>query len=148
MRESNDLEKNARMTAEIHALGDYNSFSRPKSSSVRIFCFFDCFLSAFLKILTSSCVPLFEPGYYLCSFLFPLVLQVLPLRTVLLDPSVNNFPRSKTRTELMKRIKLSAAPHPSYDLVRLIHNDTVFFFICVGHCKLSPLHSDNFSRNN
>eukprot|EP01032_Pedospumella_encystans_P007996 gene7996-9531_t len=74
MRESNDLEKNARMTAEIHALGDYNSFSRPKSSSV------------------------------------------LPLRTVLLDPSVNNFPRSKTRTELMKRIKLSAAPHPSYDL--------------------------------
>ncbi len=41
--------------------------------------------------------------------------SVLPLRTVLLDPSVNNFPRSKTRTELMKRIKLSAAPHPSYD---------------------------------
>ena len=38
MRESNDLEKNARMTAEIHALGDYNSFSRPKSSSVSTFC--------------------------------------------------------------------------------------------------------------
>ena len=40
MRESNDLEKNARMTAEIHALGDYNSFSRPKSSSVSTFCSF------------------------------------------------------------------------------------------------------------
>lgn len=41
----------------------------------------------------------------------------MPLRTVLLDPSVNNFPRSRTRTELMKRIKLSCEPHPSYDLV-------------------------------
>jgi hypothetical protein len=39
MRESNDLEKNNRMTAEIHALGEYNSFSRPKSSSVNFVSF-------------------------------------------------------------------------------------------------------------
>jgi hypothetical protein len=40
MRESNDMEKNNRMTAEIHALGEYNAFSRPKASSVRHFPFF------------------------------------------------------------------------------------------------------------
>ena len=34
MRETNDRAKNERMTAEIHALGDYNAFSRPKTSSV------------------------------------------------------------------------------------------------------------------
>ncbi len=33
-----------------------------------------------------------------------------------LDPNVNNFPRSKTRTELLKRIKVTCTPHPSYDL--------------------------------
>jgi hypothetical protein len=44
-------------------------------------------------------------------------MQVVPLRTVFLDPAVNNFPKSRTRTELMKRIKLSGEPHPSYDLV-------------------------------
>lgn len=42
--------------------------------------------------------------------------QTIPLRTVLLDPEVNNFPRSRTRTELMKRLKASYMPHPSYDL--------------------------------
>ena len=42
---------------------------------------------------------------------------VAPLRSVLLDPSVNNFPKSKTRTELTRRIKTSGMPHPSYDLV-------------------------------
>jgi len=56
--------------------------------------------------------------FLLRSFFFSSRAQVVPLRTVMLDPNVNNFPRSKTRTELMKRIKLSAAPHPSYDLVR------------------------------
>ena len=35
MRETNDVEKNNRMTQEIRALGEYNSYSRPKSSSVR-----------------------------------------------------------------------------------------------------------------
>lgn len=39
-----------------------------------------------------------------------------PLRTMLLDPEVNNFPRSRTRSELMKRIRAAAIPHPSYDL--------------------------------
>jgi hypothetical protein len=42
--------------------------------------------------------------------------QEHPLRTVLLDPDVNNIPPCKTRTELMKKIKISGAPHPSYDL--------------------------------
>jgi hypothetical protein len=40
----------------------------------------------------------------------------LPLRSVLLDPSVNNFPKSKTRSELLKKIRVTSAPHPSYDL--------------------------------
>jgi len=40
----------------------------------------------------------------------------LPLRSVLLDPTVNNFPPSKTRSELMKKIRVTSAPHPSYDL--------------------------------
>lgn len=104
MRETNDRAKNERMTAEIHALGEYNAFSRPKTSSVS--------------------KPLFL--YQTFSFISPYNMkplhlyydtQTMPLRTVLLDPSVNNFPRSRTRTELMKRIKLSCEPHPSYDLV-------------------------------
>jgi hypothetical protein len=40
----------------------------------------------------------------------------LPLRSVLLDPAVNNFPPSKTRTELLKKVRVTSAPHPSYDL--------------------------------
>lgn len=50
------------------------------------------------------------------AFSRPRASSTLPLRSVLLDPAINNFPPSKTRTELMKRIKLTAAPHPSYDL--------------------------------
>lgn len=34
MRETSDMEKNNRMNKEIHALGGYNSYSRPKTSSV------------------------------------------------------------------------------------------------------------------
>lgn len=41
----------------------------------------------------------------------------VPLRTVFLDNEVNNFPRSRTRTELMRKIRASGVPHPSYDLV-------------------------------
>ncbi len=40
----------------------------------------------------------------------------LPLRSVFLDPSINNFPPSKTRSELIKKIRVTSAPHPSYDL--------------------------------
>ena len=40
----------------------------------------------------------------------------MPLRSVLLDPAVNNFPRCKTASELHRRIKASGTPHPSYDL--------------------------------
>lgn len=42
--------------------------------------------------------------------------MAMPLRSVLLDPTVNNFPPSRTRSELMQKIRLTAAPHPSYDL--------------------------------
>ena len=47
------------------------------------------------------------------------VSQDIPLRTVFLDPKVNNFAKSKTRTELMKKINSIHIPHPSYDLVSL-----------------------------
>jgi len=46
----------------------------------------------------------------------PLPSVTMPLRTSFLDPDVNNFIRSKTRTELMQRIFTAAAPHPSYDV--------------------------------
>jgi len=39
-----------------------------------------------------------------------------PLRSVMLDPQINNFPPSRTRSELMKRIKSTCAPHPSFDI--------------------------------
>lgn len=74
LREKSDHTKNMTDMREIHALGDYNAFSRPRPS------------------------------------------QDLPLRSVLLDPKVNNFPKSKTRSELMKKIRVTSAPHPSYDL--------------------------------
>lgn len=50
------------------------------------------------------------------AFSRPRVSAVAPLRSVLLDPEVNNFPKSRTRTELMKRIRYANMPHPSYDL--------------------------------
>ena len=40
----------------------------------------------------------------------------VPLRSCLLDPEVNNFPLSKTRSELMKRIRYRSIPHSSYDV--------------------------------
>lgn len=54
------------------------------------------------------------------AFSRPRPSQVLPLRSVLLDPHINNFPPSKTQTELFKKIKVTGAPHPSYDLVYCI----------------------------
>jgi len=51
------------------------------------------------------------------AFSRPRVSTTAALRSVFLDPEVNNFPPSKTRSELMKKIKVSGAPHPSYDLV-------------------------------
>lgn len=39
-----------------------------------------------------------------------------PLRSALLDPETNNFAPSKTRSELMKKIKQSGLPHSSYDI--------------------------------
>lgn len=52
------------------------------------------------------------------AFSRPVPSLTQPLRSVFLDPEVNNFPRSRTRTELMKRIKMSGTPHPSFDLDR------------------------------
>ena len=56
LREKSDHTKNMTDMREIHALGDYNAFSRPRPS------------------------------------------QDLPLRSVLLDPKVNNFPKSKSES--------------------------------------------------
>lgn len=50
------------------------------------------------------------------AFSRPRPSSVAPLRSVLLDPEVNNFPKSRTRSELMKRIRYANMPHPSYDL--------------------------------
>lgn len=50
------------------------------------------------------------------AFSRPRPSTVAPLRSAFLDPEVNNFPKSRTRTELMKRIRYASMPHPSYDL--------------------------------
>lgn len=50
------------------------------------------------------------------AFSRPRPSQAQPLRSVFLDPEINNFPPSRTRSELLKRIKISGTPHPSYDL--------------------------------
>ena len=62
-------------------------------------------------------------------------MKTTALRSVLLDPEVNNFPPSKTQSELLKKIKVSGAPHPSYDLV-----STFLFVHYVGKLlvNLSP----------
>jgi hypothetical protein len=39
-----------------------------------------------------------------------------PLRSMLLDPDVCQVSRSRTRSELMKKLKSSFIPHPSFDL--------------------------------
>jgi hypothetical protein len=50
------------------------------------------------------------------AFSRPRASMAVPLRSCLLDPEVNNFPQSRTRSELMKRIKSTCAPHPSFDI--------------------------------
>lgn len=40
----------------------------------------------------------------------------LPLRSVLLDPEANTIPRSKTRSELLRRRRFMDMPHDSYDI--------------------------------
>lgn len=39
-----------------------------------------------------------------------------PLRTTLLDPEVNNIPRSRAQSELQKKMKRMNMPHASYDI--------------------------------
>ena len=46
----------------------------------------------------------------------PRVSKISPLRTVFLDPEVNNFNKSQTRSELMERIRKSGLPDISYDI--------------------------------
>jgi len=41
---------------------------------------------------------------------------IAPLRSALMDPSVNNFVPSKTRTQLLERIQARCEPHDSYDV--------------------------------
>lgn len=42
--------------------------------------------------------------------------EKMPLRSVLLDPDINNFPKARTASELRLNIRKSGVPHPSYDL--------------------------------
>ena len=50
------------------------------------------------------------------QFSRPTTSKIIPLRSMFLDPSVNSFPGSKTRTELMKRVRDRNFAHDSYDL--------------------------------
>lgn len=50
------------------------------------------------------------------AFSRPRPSKTIPLRSAFLDPETNNFYPSRTRTELMQRIKLASMPHPSYDI--------------------------------
>ncbi|GMH56759.1 hypothetical protein TrRE_jg10467 [Triparma retinervis] len=46
----------------------------------------------------------------------PKVSNSIPLRSAFLDPRVNNIPKSKTRSELMRTIKATNIPHHSFDI--------------------------------
>jgi hypothetical protein len=50
------------------------------------------------------------------EFSVPRVSKNVPLRTVFLDEDVNNFPKSKTRSELIQRIKHTGLPDLSFDI--------------------------------
>lgn len=66
--------------------------------------------------------PLFESTFnstmsqHKGSYARPKVSQVYPLRSVLLDIEANTFSPSKTRSELVRKIKRNMIPHPSFDL--------------------------------
>ena len=44
------------------------------------------------------------------------VSNAIPLRSAFLDPKINNIPKSKTRSELIAKIKASNIPHHSFDI--------------------------------
>ena len=50
------------------------------------------------------------------QFAIPVKSMTVPLRSCFLDPETNTFPRSKTRSELMRKLKNVRQPHLSYDL--------------------------------
>jgi len=46
----------------------------------------------------------------------PIISSIAPLRSVLLDPEVNNIPPSKMKSELSTKLKLACSPHRSFDV--------------------------------
>ena len=50
------------------------------------------------------------------EFSRPTTSKTIPLRSMFLDPDVTSFPKSKTRTELMKRVRDRNFAHDTYDL--------------------------------
>ena len=46
----------------------------------------------------------------------PKVSSSIPLRSAFLDPKINNIPKSKTRSELLRKIKANNIPHHSFDI--------------------------------
>ena len=50
------------------------------------------------------------------AFSRPMMSKLAPLRSNMLDPAINTFPRSKTRKELQKKKMCLNQPHISYDI--------------------------------
>ena len=67
-----------------------------------------------LKLSSRAFVHFFDDVHHP---LIPMQSKTIPLRSALLDPEVNNFVPSKTRTDLMKQIRYRNVPHSSYDVV-------------------------------
>jgi len=57
-----------------------------------------------------------EAERQLNAFSRPMLSQNVPLRSAFLDPEVNNFPKSLSKTELSRKVKKINMPHPSYDI--------------------------------
>eukprot|EP01041_Mallomonas_annulata_P009847 gene9846-20482_t len=50
------------------------------------------------------------------AFSKPIPSTTHPLRSAFLDPEVNNISPSKSRTQLISRVRAACVPHPSYDV--------------------------------
>lgn len=50
------------------------------------------------------------------AFSRPMMSKLAPLRSNMLDPAINTFPRSKTWKELQKKKMCLNQPHISYDI--------------------------------
>lgn len=109
-RDKAELEKRNAEAERTRMMGKFNAFSRPKSSLVQ-------FPSPLLSYTSLSYL-----SHYCLNW------QKYPLRSALLDSEINNYPPSKTRSELMKKIKISSIPHPSYDIVSHLPSLLLFCF--------------------